>query len=61
MSNSFFSLGGFFVCWPDGQGGTCRVFSRNKDRIDELFATLASKNDKVEKYQVKNGKMKKLA
>lgn len=60
MKTSFFYLDGFFVSW-ETQSGQCRVFTKSASQANGLFASLKKTNEKVEKFRVENGKMKKLA
>ena len=59
--SAFYFPDGFFVCWQTKYAGECRVFNQNRRAIDELYANLKKTINNVEKYQSKNGELKKIA
>lgn len=60
MASPFLSRSGFFICWTDGSG-LCWIFNQSRHDADVLFSTLRSKDSTVEKYQLKDGELKRLA
>lgn len=59
MKRSFFTLDGFFIIWQSKTGEN-RIFTQSSSYANKIFANLKQEFEKVEKYLVVNGTMRRV-